>query len=58
MIMLVAVFVIRIVDFERAFLGNNFFLHIVCPIMILLTFFLIESYYKITLKVSLSSTIK
>lgn len=57
MIMLVAVFVIRIVDFELAFLGNNFFLHVLCPIMILITFFLIESYYKITLKTSLSTLV-
>ncbi|MBR3288221.1 MAG: hypothetical protein IKI71_00465 [Lachnospiraceae bacterium] len=54
MVMLVAVFVISFVDFELAFLGYNFYLHIVCPIMILITFFLIESYYKITFKVTLA----
>ena len=53
MIMLVAVFIISIVDFKLAFLGYNFYLHVVCPIMILITFFLIESYYKITIKISL-----
>ena len=52
LVMLVAVLVISRVDFELAFLGNNFYLHIICPTMILITFFLIESYYKITIKTS------
>jgi hypothetical protein len=55
MIMLFATFVISMVDLENAFFGYNFYMHIVCPIMILITFFLIESYYKITLKTSVAA---
>ena len=57
MTMLVAVFVISLVDFELAFMGYNFYLHIICPIMILITFFFIESYYEIKLKISLMAVI-
>ena len=53
MVMLVAIFVISIVDFKNAFFGYNFYMYIICPIMILISFFLIESYYKITFKISL-----
>lgn len=53
MVMLAAIFVISIVDFKNAFFGYNFYMHIICPIMILISFFLIESYYKITFKISL-----
>lgn len=52
-VMLMAVFVISIVDFKNAFFGYNFFLHIICPAMILSAFLFIESYYKISLKISL-----
>lgn len=37
-------------DPAMAFGGNNFFLHVVCPLMILLSFMLIESDYHYTLK--------
>ena len=53
--MLFAVCVVSFVDTQAAFFGYNFYLHIICPIMILILFFTIESYYKISLKVSLFS---
>lgn len=57
LIMFFAVFVISIIDKEMAFYGYNFYLHIICPIMILISFFVIESYYKISIKMSLMSII-
>ena len=57
LIMLFATFVISLVDPEMAFNGYNFYLHIVCPIMILISFFLIESYYNISLKDSIKGII-
>lgn len=50
LIMLFAVFVISRIDMVNAFGGYNFYLHVICPIMILLSFFLIESYYRLTIK--------
>ena len=50
LIMIFAVCVISIVNPEMAFGGNNFYLHIICPIMILVSFLLIESYYSISVK--------
>lgn len=55
LIMLFAVCVIGFVDKEMAFNGYNFYLHIICPIMILVSFFVIESYYRISIKMSLIS---
>ena len=55
LIMLFAVCVIGFVDKEMAFNGYNFYLHIICPIMILISFFVIESYYRISIKMSLIS---
>lgn len=57
LIMLFATFVISLVDPGMAFNGYNFYLHIVCPIMILISFFLIESYYNISLKDSIKAII-
>ncbi len=37
-------------DPEMAFFGFNTFLHIICPILIVVSFFMIESGYKYTLK--------
>ena len=42
--------VISRIDVVNAYGGYNFYLHLVCPIMILVSFFLIESYYKLTIK--------
>lgn len=50
LIMLFAIFVISRIDVVNAYGGYNFYLHLVCPIMILVSFFLIESYYKLTIK--------
>lgn len=36
-------------DPELAFGGNNFFLHVICPLMVLLSFMLIESEYHYSL---------
>ena len=57
LIMIFASCVISFVNPEMAFEGNNFYLHIVCPIMILISFFLIESYYNISLIDSLKAII-
>ena len=57
LIMLFAVLVISRVDKENAFEGYNFYLHIICPIMILVSFFAIESYYKISVRLSIISLI-
>lgn len=48
LIMVFATCVISLFDFEMAFRGTNFYLHLVCPILILVSFFLIESYYNIS----------
>lgn len=55
--MLVATFAISRVDMEMAFGGYNFYLHIVCPLMILVAFFLIESHFKFTVKDALYTLI-
>lgn len=57
LIMIFATCVIGIYDFEMAFRGINFYLHTVCPILILISFFLIESYYNISKKDVLKSMI-
>lgn len=49
-IMFFAVFIISRFDIVMAFSGYNFYLHIICPIMILTAFFLMESFYKLTIK--------
>ena len=48
--MLFAVFVISWTDPVMAFGGANFYLHIICPIMVMLSFFFIESNYMYTVK--------
>ncbi len=50
LIMIFATCVISLFDFEMAFRGTNFYLHAICPILILISFFLIESYYSISKK--------
>lgn len=50
LIMLFAVFVISWTDPVMAFGGANFYLHIICPIMVMLSFFFIESNYMYTVK--------
>ncbi len=50
LIMFYAVFIISRIDKQNAFGGYNFYLHLVCPIMILVSFFLIESYYRLSIK--------
>ena len=50
LIMFFAIFVISRVDMVNAFGGYNFYLHLICPIMILISFFLIESYYRLSIK--------
>ena len=57
LIMVFATCVISIYDFEMAFRGTNFYLHSICPILILVSFFLIESYYNISKKEVLMSMI-
>ena len=57
LIMVFATCVISLVDFEMAFRGTNFYLHLVCPILILVSFFLIESYYNISKKEVIKSLI-
>lgn len=57
LIMIFAVCVISFVNPEMAFGGNNFYLHIICPIMILVSFLLIESYYSISVKDALRCVI-
>ena len=51
--MLFTLFIISFVDFRTAFRGHNFYLHLICPTMILVSFFVIESNYKFTLKDSI-----
>lgn len=48
LVMFFAVFIISRVDAKNAFEGYNFYLHVICPLMILVSFLLIESYYKLT----------
>ena len=55
--MIFTIFIISFVDFNTAFRGHNFFLHLICPTMILVSFFIIESNYKLTLKDSMISVI-
>ena len=50
LIMFFAVFVISWTDPVMAFGEANFYLHIVCPVMIVLSFFFIESNYRYTSK--------
>ena len=50
LIMVFATCVISLFDFEMAFRGTNFYLHAICPVLILISFFLIESYYSISIK--------
>lgn len=50
LIMFFAIFVISRIDMVNAFGGYNFYLHLICPIMILISFFLIESYYRLSIK--------
>ncbi|MBR2186573.1 MAG: hypothetical protein IJ857_04480 [Lachnospiraceae bacterium] len=50
LIMLFAVFVISWTDPVMAFGGANLYLHIICPIMVMLSFFFIESNYMYTVK--------
>ncbi|MBR1455126.1 MAG: hypothetical protein IJ593_10880, partial [Lachnospiraceae bacterium] len=45
-----AVFVISRVDIVNAFGGYNFYLHLICPTLILISFFLMESNYRFTIK--------
>ena len=51
--MVFAVTIISLYDFEMAFGAHNFFLHIVCPIAILVSFFQVESDYRFTREDSL-----
>ena len=51
--MLFTLFIISFLDFGTAFRGHNFYLHLICPTMILISFFIIESHYKFTLKDSI-----
>ena len=44
--MVVAVFLISWFDPHMAFGGNNLFLHIICPVTVLVSFFLVESDYE------------
>jgi len=48
MIMFFAVFVISWTDPVMAFGEANFYLHIVCPVMVVISFFFIESNYRYT----------
>ncbi len=50
LVMFFVLFVISWTDPAMAFGGANFFLHVICPIMIVLSFFFIESNYRYTLK--------
>jgi len=50
LIMFFAVFVISWTDPVMAFGEANFFLHVVCPVMVVLSFFFIESNYRYTVK--------
>lgn len=50
LIMIFAVFVISRVDIVNAFGGYNFYLHLICPTLILISFFLMESNYRFTIK--------
>lgn len=57
LILIFSVLVIRTFDAEMAFRGANFYLHLICPTMILISFLFIESYYKLTIKDVLFSII-
>lgn len=53
MIVLIMFFALALISWNdpvMAFGGNNFFLHVICPLMILLSFLLIESDYRYTVK--------
>ena len=50
LILIFSVFVIRTFDPELAFRGSSLYLHLICPTMILISFMLIESYYKLVKK--------
>ena len=45
------------VDRQGAFGGNNLYLHIVCPIMVIVSFFMVESGFHYTLKEALAALI-
>lgn len=57
LILIFTVLVIRTYDVEMAFRGSNFYLHLICPTLILISFFSIESYYKLVFKDVLYSII-
>lgn len=57
LVMIFATLVISRVDIENAFFGYNLYLHIICPFLILVSFLLIESYYRFKLKDTLISMI-
>ncbi|MBR4132382.1 MAG: hypothetical protein IKT99_05340 [Oscillospiraceae bacterium] len=48
--MIFAVCLISWVDFQLAFGGNNLFLHIICPTLVLVAFFLVESDSRFTVR--------
>ncbi len=57
LIMFFAAFVISRTDPVMAFGGANFYLHIICPVMVMLSFFFIESNYLYTAKDALQCVI-
>ena len=50
LVMIFAVCLIGPTNPDMAFHGSNFYLHLICPTLIFISFLFIESYYKLTIK--------
>lgn len=53
LIIVVAATLISWIDPENAYGGNNLYLHLICPLMVIISFFLVESGYRFSVKEAL-----